>query len=83
MTRSATFTVYRSGSKFRWRLRSGNGEIVAQGQSHTTKRRALSSIAAMRKLAPFALTEDTTARVRSGDVVAKRGRRRVRAWSDK
>lgn len=31
------FEIYESGNGYRWRLKAGNGEIVATGQEYTTK----------------------------------------------
>ncbi len=31
------FEIYQSGAGFRWRLRAGNGEIVATGEEYSTK----------------------------------------------
>lgn len=31
------FEIYKSGTQFRWRLKAANGEIIAQGESYTTK----------------------------------------------
>lgn len=36
-----TVHVYRTGGEFRWRVRAGNGEIVASGESHPTKFNAI------------------------------------------
>lgn len=33
----AKFEIYQSGDGFRWRLRAGNGEIVATGEQYSTK----------------------------------------------
>jgi uncharacterized protein YegP (UPF0339 family) len=35
--RTARFEVYKAKDGWRWRLKSGNGRIVAQGESHTRK----------------------------------------------
>lgn len=36
--RTVVFGIYPSGSEYRWRLRAGNGEIVAHGESYTARR---------------------------------------------
>ncbi len=33
----AKFEVYESKSGWRWRLKAGNGEVVATGEEYTTK----------------------------------------------
>lgn len=33
----AKFEVYKSKNGYRWRLKAGNGEIVAIGEEYTTK----------------------------------------------
>ena len=31
------FEVFESGNGYRWRLKAGNGEVVATGEEYTTK----------------------------------------------
>ena len=31
------FEIYRNGTEYRWRLKAANHEIVAHGESYTTK----------------------------------------------
>ncbi len=33
----AKFEVYQSKNGYRWRLKAGNGEVVATGEEYTTK----------------------------------------------
>lgn len=33
----AKFEIYESGNGYRWRLKAGNGEIVATGEEYATK----------------------------------------------
>lgn len=33
----AKFEVYQSGKGYRWRLKAGNGEVVATGEEYSTK----------------------------------------------
>lgn len=55
------FEIYEDGSgKFRFRLKSGNGEIVATGQGYTTKAGAVKGTQAVQKAADGAAVVDTT-----------------------
>ena len=38
------FTIYRSGGQWRWNLRAGNHEIIAQGESYINKADCLHAI---------------------------------------
>ena len=52
------FAVYKSGSKFRWRLKAANGETVAtSGQGYTTKQSCLNGIALVQQNAASATVE--------------------------
>jgi uncharacterized protein YegP (UPF0339 family) len=51
MARSAKFEVYRSGKGWRWRLKGGNGRIVAIGESHPTKQKAERAVLKLSELA--------------------------------
>lgn len=54
-TRPATFELYRDrAGKHRWRLRSANGEVLAQGQSYATRAAAREAVEAVRRSAPGA-----------------------------
>lgn len=59
---AASFELYKGGDdQFRWRLRSGNGEIIADGgEGYTRKDGAENGIAAVKRDAPGAPTEDQT-----------------------
>jgi uncharacterized protein len=43
-SRSAAFEVYRQGEGYRWRLRAGNGEIIASGESYRRRKDCLHAI---------------------------------------
>jgi uncharacterized protein len=59
----AKFHIYKDGqAQYRWRLKSGNGEIIAtSGEGYTTKANCENGIAAVKRDAPGATTEDDTA----------------------
>ena len=59
---AAKFELYEgSNGQFRWRLKSGNGQIIAtSGESYTTKSSASNGIAAVQRDAVDAETEDLT-----------------------
>lgn len=38
------FTIYKSGTEFRWNLKGGNNEIIAQGESYKNKADCLAAI---------------------------------------
>ncbi len=59
---AAKFELYEgSNGQFRWRLKSGNGQIIAtSGESYTTKSSASNGIAAVQRDAADAETEDLT-----------------------
>lgn len=48
---AAKFHVYKDGKgEYRWRLRSGNGQVIANGgEGYTTKAAALGGIAAVQR----------------------------------
>lgn len=49
------FEIYYSqANDYRWRLKAGNGEIVAVGEGHTTKASAKRSAERVKELAPLA-----------------------------
>ncbi|KYC52871.1 MAG: hypothetical protein AMQ22_00566 [Candidatus Methanofastidiosum methylothiophilum] len=51
----AKFEVYTDSKKqFRFRLKASNGEIIATGESYTTKRACLNGIESIKKNAPVA-----------------------------
>ena len=52
---AAKFEVYTDSKKqFRFRLKASNGEIIATGESYTTKRACLNGIESIKKNAPIA-----------------------------
>lgn len=42
------FQIYSSPNGYRWRLRTANNEIVAQGEAYTRKRDALRAVTKLR-----------------------------------
>lgn len=58
----AKFELYKgSDSQYRWRLKSANGQVIATaGESYTTKASAENGIAAVKRDAPGATTDDLT-----------------------
>lgn len=58
----ARFELYKgSDSQYRWRLKSANGQIIAiGGEGYTTKAGAENGIAAVKRDAPSATTDDLT-----------------------
>ncbi|MBF6518480.1 YegP family protein [Nocardia cyriacigeorgica] len=58
---AGTFELYKdSAGKFRFRLKAGNGEIIAQGQAYTSKASALGGIESVKRNAPDAGIDDQT-----------------------
>jgi len=62
MANSYTFVIYQDNAKkYRWRLKAGNGEIVADsGQGYTSKEGCKNGIALVQAYAAGASVEDTT-----------------------
>lgn len=56
----AKFELYKGNdSQYRWRLKSANGQIIAiGGEGYTTKAGAQNGIAAVKRDAPSAPTDD-------------------------
>lgn len=55
------FEVYRDkSSKFRWRLKSGNGEVIATGEAYETKAGAIKGTEAVQRAAAGAKLDDQT-----------------------
>ena len=53
------FEIYRSRKQFRWRLKSGNGQIVAtSGEGYTTKAACRNGIELIQREAATATLED-------------------------
>lgn len=57
---SATFEIYKSGDQFRFRLKAANGEIVATGESYTTKQEVERGVEAVKNAAASAEIDDLT-----------------------
>lgn len=56
------FELYRDKKGgYRFRLKAGNGQVIATGESYTTKKACLNGIASIRKNAPDAALDDQTA----------------------
>jgi uncharacterized protein YegP (UPF0339 family) len=55
---AARFELYASGTQWRWRLKSGNGEIIASGEAYTSKAGAQNGIDAVKRDAPDARIEE-------------------------
>jgi len=49
-----------AAGKTRWRLKAGNGDIIAQSQAYTSKDSAKKGIASVQSTAPGAQTLDLT-----------------------
>lgn len=53
------FEVYEDkGGKYRFRLKAGNGQVIASGQGYATKESCLNGIESVRKNAPDASISD-------------------------
>lgn len=58
---SAKFEVYKDASgQFRFRLKAANNEIIATGESYTTKDACMNGIQSIKTNAPVAEIEDQT-----------------------
>ena len=56
------FEVYQDKKKqYRFRLKAGNGQVIATGEAYTTKKACLNGIESIRKNAPDARLDDQTA----------------------
>ncbi|MFZ1258536.1 MAG: DUF1508 domain-containing protein [Candidatus Saccharimonas sp.] len=51
---AAKFEVYKSKNGYRWRLKAGNGEVVATGEEYTTKDGAVKGCEAVARAAEAA-----------------------------
>jgi len=59
---SAFYEIYKDArGGYRWRLKGGNGEIVASGESYTTKANAQNAVAWVRANAAAAPVRDLAA----------------------
>ncbi len=56
--RTAVLEIYPSGRQDRWRLRAGNGEIVASGESYVTRYGGHQAVETIKRLALTARVED-------------------------
>lgn len=55
------FEVYKdSAGKYRWRLKAGNGEVVATGEAYESKNGALKGTEAVQRAADGATVTDLT-----------------------
>lgn len=55
------FEIYKdSAGKFRFRLKAGNGEVVATSQAYETKAVAIKGTQAVQRAAADAVTQDLT-----------------------
>jgi uncharacterized protein YegP (UPF0339 family) len=58
-TVAAKFELYKDGqSKYRFRLKAGNGEIIAVGEAYESKASAMSGIDSVRRNAVDATVDD-------------------------
>jgi uncharacterized protein YegP (UPF0339 family) len=56
------FEVYQDKKgEYRFRLKAGNGQVIATGEGYTTKKACLNGIESIRKNAPDAKLDDQTA----------------------
>ena len=56
------FEIYQDKKgEFRFRLKAGNGQVIATGEGYTTKKACLNGIASIRNNAPDAKLDDQTA----------------------
>jgi uncharacterized protein len=55
------FELYKDkAGEFRFRLKAGNGEVIATGEGYKTKASALNGIESIKKNAPDAKVDDQT-----------------------
>lgn len=54
------FELYKSGEHYRWRLKAGNGEIIATSEAYNSKSAAQNGIESVRKNASDAKLDDQT-----------------------
>ena len=54
----AKFEIYPSGNQYRWRLKSANGDVVASGESYTSKNGAHTGVQTVKHAAAEATIED-------------------------
>ncbi|MFN0178055.1 MAG: YegP family protein [Gemmatimonadales bacterium] len=58
--RPMRFEVYRASRGFRWRLKSGNGQIMGQGEAYASKAGCLAAIERIQQGAADAVIDDLT-----------------------
>jgi len=69
----AKFEVYKDKKdEFRFRLKAGNGEVIAVGESYPDKKSVLKGIASIVKNAPIAKIEDLTVEPEAKKTAAKK-----------
>jgi uncharacterized protein YegP (UPF0339 family) len=55
------FVIYQDNKgEYRFRLKAGNGQVIAIGEAYTTKKACLNGIDSIRKNAPGAAVDDQT-----------------------
>lgn len=55
------FEIFKgTNGKYYFRLKAGNGEIIAQSEGYSSKQAAQDGIASVKKNAPIAITVDLT-----------------------
>ncbi|MBM6403064.1 YegP family protein [Phycicoccus sp. CSK15P-2] len=55
------FEVYKDrAGKFRFRLKAGNGQVIAVGEAYESKASAMKGVHSVQKNAPAALVDDQT-----------------------
>jgi uncharacterized protein YegP (UPF0339 family) len=55
------FVVFQDAQgQYRFRLKAGNGQVIATGEAYTTKKACLSGIDSIRRNAPGAALDDQT-----------------------
>ena len=58
---ASEFEIYKDKSdKYRWRLKAGNGEVIAVGEAYDSKRSALNGIESVKRNAADAKVDDLT-----------------------
>ena len=56
------FEVYQgTGGEYRFRLKAGNGQVIATGEGYKSKKSCMNGIESIRKNAPDAKLDDQTA----------------------
>jgi uncharacterized protein YegP (UPF0339 family) len=61
MANQPKFEIFRDvQGYYRWRLKAGNGEIVATSEAYTRRESASNSVSRIKELAPSAVVVDLT-----------------------